>query len=73
MPLRNAKLLSKVIVGGAIEEISLEKLMEDVQLEVDAQREQGVTDERLLAECVELKLKSRGKFMKSISQKIFCF
>ena len=65
MPLRNAKLLSKVIVGGAIEEISLEKLMADVQMEVDAQREQGVTDERILAECVELKLKSTGELTTS--------
>lgn len=60
VPLRNAKLLSKVIVGGAIEEISLEKLMEEVQLEVDDQRSRGVTDEAVLNSYVEEKLKSRG-------------
>jgi len=32
VPLRNAKLLSTVIVGGALEEMSLEKLMKQVQV-----------------------------------------
>jgi len=60
VPLRNAKLLSKVIVGGAIEEISLEKLMEDVQLEVDEQRAKGVFDEQILTSYVGERLKSKG-------------
>lgn len=60
VPLKHAKLLSKVIVGGALEEISLEKLMQDVQLEVEEQREKGVTDEAFLTNYVEHKLKSRG-------------
>ena len=60
VPLRNAKLLSKVIVGGTVEEISLEKLMEDVQLDVDEQRSKGITDEKVLSEYVEGRLKSRG-------------
>jgi hypothetical protein len=60
LPLRNAKLLSKVIVGGAVEEISLEKLMAEVQIEVDAKKDEGITDEKLLAEHVEAKLKSSG-------------
>ena len=34
VPLRNAQLLAKVIVGGAVEEISLERLMADVEAEV---------------------------------------
>lgn len=60
VPLRNAKLLSKVIVGGAVEEISLEKLMEEVQLDVDDQRSKGINDEAVLSEFVTQKLKSRG-------------
>lgn len=60
VPLRNAKLLSKVIVGGAVEEISLEKLMKDVQLDVEDQRNKGVTDEKELSDYVESRLKSRG-------------
>jgi len=60
IPLRNAKLLAKVIVGGAIEEISLEKLMEEVQIEVDEQRSKGVTDEHDLTCYVEQRLKSKG-------------
>jgi len=60
IPLRNAKLLAKVIVGGAIEEISLEKLMEEVQIEVDEQRAKGVTDEHDLTSYVEQRLRSKG-------------
>ena len=56
MPLRNANLLAKVIVGGAVEEISLEKLMEDVRLEVDEKRKSGITDEKGLAEAVQSRL-----------------
>ena len=53
VPLQHATLLSKVIVGGALEEMSLERLMEQVQLEVRDQMERGNTDEALLAECVQ--------------------
>lgn len=60
VPLRNANLLSKVIVGGAVEEISLDKLLEDAQREVDQQTALGITDERLLTEAVEKSLKSKG-------------
>lgn len=60
VPLRNAALLAKVIVGGAVEEISLEKLMEEVKLEVQEKQKDGITDEKLLAEAVQSKLKARG-------------
>ena len=60
VPLRNAKLLSKVIVGGAVEEISLEKLMEQVEEEVRHQQESGVLDEADLTSAVESKLRSKG-------------
>lgn len=60
VPLRNAKLLAKVIVGGAVEEISLERLMEDVQIEVQKKRAEGVTDEKKLSEYVQSTLSSKG-------------
>ncbi|RNA30666.1 type A von Willebrand factor domain containing [Brachionus plicatilis] len=58
--LRNAKLLAKVIIGGAVEEISLEKLMDEVQEEVQKKKQEGIQDEKLLAEAVESRLKSKG-------------
>lgn len=61
VPLRNARLLSKVIVGGAVEEISLDKLLEDAEKEVENQRAQGITDEKDLAEAVERKFKAEGR------------
>lgn len=60
IPLRNANLLSKVIVGGAVEEISLDKLLEEAQKEVEHQTSLGITDERLLTEAVEKSLKTKG-------------
>ena len=60
VPLRNANLLAKVIVGGAVEEISLEKLMQDVQEEVRQQQENGVFDEREMASAIESKFRSKG-------------
>lgn len=60
VPLRNAKLLAKVIVGGAVEEISLERLMKEVELEVQEQRDRGIHDEKMLAEAVQSKLSSKG-------------
>jgi hypothetical protein len=60
VPLRNANFLAKVIVGGAVEEISLEKLMEDVKLEVEEKRNQGIVDDAELALHVQTKLKEKG-------------
>ncbi len=60
VPLRNASLLAKVIVGGAVEEISLEKLMADVKLEVEEKKKSGITDEKQLAEAVQSRLKEKG-------------
>jgi hypothetical protein len=60
IPLRNALLLAKVIVGGAVEEISLERLMEDVEREVEEKRKKGVLDEKVLSEHVQFQLNLRG-------------
>ena len=61
VPLTKAQLLTKVIIGGAYEEISLEQFMskvdEAVQAEVAAGRE---IDEDAFAERVHAKLKSKG-------------
>lgn len=60
VPLRNAQLLAKVIVGGAVEEISLERLMADVEAEVQEQTQRGIMNEKALAEAVQAKLSSKG-------------
>jgi hypothetical protein len=60
VPLRNANLLAKVIVGGAVEEISLEKLMDEVNLEVQEQKAKGVVDEKALADAVQCKFAAKG-------------
>jgi hypothetical protein len=58
--LRNADLLAKVIIGSALEEISLEKLMAEVEQEVDEQFQAGVKDEAELAALVQSRLKAKG-------------
>ena len=58
VPLRNADLLAKVIVGSAQEEISLERLLAEAEQEVRAQQQSGVVDEEALARAVETSLKS---------------
>jgi hypothetical protein len=70
VPLRNAQLLSKVIIGGAQEEISLEKLMEDVEAEVKAQVDLsgGEVKQDELNSAVYQNLLSRG-----ISRDLFFF
>lgn len=64
VPLRNANLLAKVIIGGAQEEMSLEKLMEDVESEVRNQinLSGGVVKEEELYQNVYKKLSSKSKF-----------
>ena len=61
IPLRNAKLLSKVIVSGTVEEISLENIMQDVQLEVKELQQNGIFDENELTKLVEEKLHLKSK------------
>ena len=63
VPLRNAQLLAKVIVGSAQEEISLERLMEQVQVEIDEhiRTTGGVYEEAALTHLVQDRLNSRGK------------
>lgn len=56
VPLRNAKLLSKVIINGALEEISLENLMQVVQAEVNQLQKNGISDENELIKLLEVKL-----------------
>ena len=60
VPLRNANLLAKVIVGGTQEEISLEKLMDNVQKEVKTQMANGVLDKEHLSAAIYQKLVNSG-------------
>ncbi|CAH1799330.1 unnamed protein product [Owenia fusiformis] len=64
VPLRNAELLAQVIIGGAQEEISLQKLMEDVNIEVVQEYEaaggEGAIDEEELSAKVYKKMQSKG-------------
>ena len=60
VPLRNADLLAKVIVGGALEDINLEKLMEEARIEIEAQQAAGIVDEIELSRAVHSRLKSKG-------------
>ncbi len=60
VPLRNAQLLAKVIVGGAVEEISLERFVQDVEKEVEEKKKEGITDEKLLAGYIHTQLNSKG-------------
>ena len=54
-------IIYQVIVGGAVEEISLERLVEDAQKEIENQRVNfGITDESELAKVLHEKLKSKG-------------
>ena len=69
VPLTKAQLLSKVIIGGAQEEMSLEQLMsevdEEVQAEISAGRE---IDEDEFAERVHVKLHSKGVRTKQLQR-----
>lgn len=60
VPLRNASLLAKVIVGGAVEEISLERLMDEVQKEVEEKQKEGITDQKALSSYVQQRLNLQG-------------
>jgi hydroxylamine reductase (hybrid-cluster protein) len=44
VPMVNAKLLAKVIIGGVREEISLESLMKDAQADIDREMQQAEVD-----------------------------
>ena len=65
VPLANSTLLAKVIIGGAQEEIALQRLLEEVNQEVqqEAQAQGGGDriDEEELAHRVHAKFASRGK------------
>ncbi|CAF1306738.1 unnamed protein product [Didymodactylos carnosus] len=51
VPMQNAKLLAQVIIGGVKEEISIEKLMQDVQEDIEKEMKQaeaeGVNEEEI--------------------------
>ncbi|KAI0212361.1 hypothetical protein LSAT2_002725 [Lamellibrachia satsuma] len=69
IPLARAEVLATVIVGGAQEELSLQQLMEDVNLEVvnecaEAGEEDVDTEE--LTRKVHMKLKSKGRVVKQL-------
>lgn len=42
VPLTNAELLSRVIIGGAQEEISLSRLTREVEEEINSQKMKGI-------------------------------
>ena len=73
VPLTKAQLLTKVIIGGAQEEISLEQFMsevdEEVQAEVAAGRE---IDEDMFAHRVHQKLQSKGVQTKQLQRNFEC-
>ena len=65
VPLRNAQMLAKVIIGGAQEEITLQKLMETVHTEVTNEMQatgSADIDEEVLSKRLTDKFKSSGKF-----------
>ncbi len=65
VPLANATFLAQVIIGGAQEEIALQRLLEEVNRDVvqEAQEFGEALDEDALAEKVHSKLKSKGKLL----------
>lgn len=60
VPLRNANLLAKVIIGSAAEEISLEKLLAEAEKEVKEMQELGINDEEALASHIHTTMVSKG-------------
>ena len=69
VPLRGAGLLTKVIVGGAQEEISLEKWMMDVDEEVKRELDSGRDiDEEAMSSKVQQKLNLKGAQFKQLSR-----
>ncbi|XP_077977429.1 uncharacterized protein LOC144432990 [Glandiceps talaboti] len=68
VPLRNAKLLSQVIIGGAQEEISLQRLMEEVNEEVLAEfQSAGDVDEAVMTSNVMSRLAKKGVKSKQLT------
>jgi hypothetical protein len=69
VPLKNANLLAKVIVGTTQEELSLEKWMPVVQTEVEKHIEEsgGIVDEAILNKNIHEKLKSEGAITKNLN------
>lgn len=68
VPLTNADMLAKVIIGSAQEEISLNKLTETVEQEIMEHQRLGITDEFELAKAVETSLKSKGVKSKQLKK-----
>lgn len=68
IPLRNANLLSKVIIGSAQEQISLDRLMQDVENEVlnETQSRGGDVDVIEMSRIVQEKLEARGVMSKQL-------
>ncbi|XP_070569055.1 uncharacterized protein [Ptychodera flava] len=69
VPLSNATLLAKVIIGGAQEEISLQRLMEEVNQEVIHFHRLcggGYVDEESMTKAVSEKLKKKGARAKQL-------
>jgi len=52
----------EVIVGGALEELNLEKLMDDARSEMEEQHRQGIFDSGEITKAVHKKLATKGSF-----------
>jgi hypothetical protein len=69
VPLAGSKMLTQVIIGGAQEEISLEKWMAEVDEEIKKEMEAGreINDEEM-SRVVHKKLKTKGAVSKHLTQ-----
>lgn len=67
VPLAGSKMLAQVIIGGAQEEISLERWMAEVDEEIKKEMESGrVIDDEEMSHVVHAKLKSKGAVTKQL-------
>lgn len=69
VPLAGSKMLTQVIIGGAQEEISLEKWMAEVDEEIKREMEAGRTiNDEEMSHVIHTKLKSKGAVSKQLMQ-----
>lgn len=69
VPLRSANALTQIIIGGAQEEMSLEKWMAEVDREVQEKTENGKeVDEKVVAKKIAAKLKKKGAKCKTLKK-----
>jgi hypothetical protein len=66
VPLTDANSLARIIIGGAQEEISLEKLIGNVEYEIEELLKYGANDKNDITEIIHRKLVSEGAFIKTL-------